>query len=291
MARPAHSCLVLVAVAALVAVAILAASCGKQEGGGTAEVEVESLVRLEVAEGLLAEYEPTDAEIRETAQRVPVSCEPAKGGHYDCGIDYGGELGTIHCLVGPNDSLSELRFIHCGGSEAPDADEEFTDCTTVAETTTAEDPAGDVEGGEPALVEQADLLAVHVAATSDRLCVQWETAAPIEPDYGLNFWLYPEPPTEDDLALAVSLDPGAPPEISPGPYMSISGRFGTDGTLASLVVEEEDLPGPYQRLLEPPFTFAAHTARVTDSEAGTGYSDDLDGKAYPNGFIDRPDYP
>jgi hypothetical protein len=56
-------------------------------------------------------------------------------------------------------------------------------------------------------LSKADLRGVRVAATRDRLCVEWETAAPIEPEYGFSAWVVGR--THPDQAFGDDLNPVA----------------------------------------------------------------------------------
>jgi hypothetical protein len=272
----------------ILALLVLLVGCGS-ESGGASGAAIEELMKREIAKGLLAEYaeKPSEAEISRVAAKLDVSCEAAEGPDYACATDYGEELGVHHCTVRPNPAMTRIESSRCGGAKAPVTEEQFVDCATVGPVVSATDPEGDVgENSRPLPphvaaspeLRRADLRAVRVAAAPDRLCVQWETAAPIGPEHAFNFWVRPlGGGAQQGISLTVSFEPGQAPDVGTGPYGSTSGQVGVAGNVTSVTVEADDLAEPLRGALARPFTFAAHDAwPVRREHPDQAYGDFLD---------------
>jgi hypothetical protein len=279
-----------------VAFASLVGCGGEQHAGGGEEVE--NLVRRSIAEAMLQETgKPSEAQVVDAAEHIDVTCKPARSPDYDCSVGFG-ELGERRCTVRPSPGGTKIESMRCGGPDGPPVtEEEYVDCKSVGPVVTVSDPLMDVtENGravsasikESAEARTADLTAVRVAATEDRLCVEWETAAPIEPEYGLNFLTYPsgDQSRADGLSLSVEFDPSQPPDIGLLNRGSISGRVGIRDRRTSMLVKAGDLPEDTRAGLGESFSFAAHSARVIGrTHPDQAYGDDL---SYHD---ERPRYP
>jgi hypothetical protein len=267
------------------------------EGQSASRARLEESIKRQVAEALFEEYQNfTEAEVKRVASSLRVSCHPAAAPDYTCAIDYGEE--EVHCTVRPNAAFTRTTSMRCSGAKAPVTEEGFVDCAKIGSVVTAVDAEGDVtENARPlprkraasAELQKADLRGVGVAATPERLCVQWETAAPIAPEYGLNFWAYPSGGgARESVSLSVEFEPGLAPDVGVGPYGSVSGRVGANGRFTSVVVEAGDLPERLRPALAGPFTFSAHSAWVVGrTDPDQAFGDELD----PQHTGGRPSYP
>jgi hypothetical protein len=276
---------------------VLAGGCGG--GSSTADPEaqrVEDLVSRDAAEGLLSEGTPTAADIERAADQIDVQCEHTDGPDYECVFDWGEELGPRACTVRADDAATRVESIRCGGAEAPVTAGEYVDCATVSRVAEVSDLRHDLHENQRPVslsvahrpeLEKADIVAMRVAATPDRLCVEWRTAAPIEPKYAFNVWIWPTQAPPHTIALAVTFEPGQDPDIGmSGGGGSLSGRAGTRGRWTSLLVEADQLTEEGRATLERPFTFSAQSAWVV----GRTHPDQAYGDWLPNGS-ERPVYP
>jgi hypothetical protein len=275
---------------------VLLAGCGS--GGAPWEGDrVEDLVSRYTAEGLLREVTPTEDRIDRAARDIDVTCIPAGRPDYECIFHWGGELGPRRCTVRTDPAQTRVESMRCGGAdEAPVTDDEFTDCSTIGPVVTATDPRHDLHENQrelaPAAARRAelrktDLIAMRVAATEERLCVEWETVAPIEPKHSFNLWLWPSQAPPITLALSVTFEAGLAPDVRLSSRGSLSGRAGTSGRRTSVVIEADDIPpGDARDTLRDAFTFSAQSAWV----AGRDHPDQAYGDSLPNATI-RPTYP
>lgn len=282
--------------AAAAFVLIAFAGCGA-EAGGESSGRVEELVKRDLVKALLDEGgTPSEAEIEDAADKVEVSCRAARAADYECTLD-SRELGERPpCTVRVNSLGTRITSMRCGGSrEAPVTHEEYVDCSTIGQVVQVTDPAADLNENQRPLdptvarreeLKKTDLRAMRVAATPQRLCVEWETAAPIQPKHAFNLWTYPDNRPDGGITLAVKFEARQAPDIGLFGRGSTSGRVGTRGRLTSLLIEADDLPQEWRAGLGERFTFSAQSAWIV----GRTDPDQAYGDRLPDG-LDRPAYP
>lgn len=275
-----------------------AAIAGCAGGGGDRGADrVEELYKRHIAAGLLNEVDATESRIDEAARGLDVTCEAMGGSDYKCTTETSGSRDAA-CTVRANRDQTRIEDVRCGVTgEPPVTTGNYADCSSVAAVVEVADPEGDLNENQrpldPAVARRkqlrnVDLIAMRVAATPERLCVEWETAAPIapEPRHSFNVWLYPVGQQAWEMSLAVTFENAQAPEISTSGGGSISGRAGTRGRRTSVVIDADDLPADSRSVLAEPFTFASQNAWVV----GRTHPDQAYGDSLPNG-AEKPTYP
>ena len=275
----------------VIAIALAGCRGGSDDRGAD---RVEELLKKRIAGDLLNEVDASESQIDEAARKLDVTCKPTRGQDYECITDTTAPQDSA-CTVRANADQTRIESIRCGVTgEAPVTTGDYVDCSSVAAVVEVADPEGDLNENQrppdPAVVRRkelrnVDLTAMRVAATPERLCVEWETAAPIaiEPRHSFDLWLYPVGQQAWRMSLAVTFEDGQAPDISASGRGSISGRAGTRDRRTSIVIEAEDLP---EGALEEPFTFSSQNAWVV----GRTDPDQAYGDSLPNG-PERPTYP
>jgi hypothetical protein len=245
--------------------ACLIGGCGGGDAGGPGADRLETLLSVQAAQALLTDTgvpkpPPDSPRVKEAAEEIDVDCDSRGGHEYECAMDFGGDFET-HCAMETNAAITRVVWQECGADHPPEVTSEYVECDGIGDVASAEDV---IDRQEPLTPEPTgDLKQVRVATSPDRLCVEWQAAAPVEVPLSVHFWAYP-PSGGERLALTGSLEGGQPPQVSAGPYGSRDGTLGVRGDSVSLVVERDDLPETQRAVLDGPFTFLA-----------LGFGDDL----------------
>jgi hypothetical protein len=283
------------------ALVALFAGCAQNSSSESASGEkVAWLMKRDIARAFLSENnEPTEAQIDEAARKLDASCERTTRRDFACVTHYGEELGDRHCTVRPNPGLTKLESTRCGAGSAPVTHSGYTDCSTIARMVIRVDPPGDVRRnwiprsrpGSRVEDDRSDLRSARVAASDDRLCVEWETAAATSPPYSRSIVTAlqnpdRDRPTYDMVDLSVSFETGQEPDVSTGPYGSVTARIGTRGRYTSVLVERGDLAEPLREAFGEPFTWSIHSGRGLRGGKDRAYIDELDHEPAA-----RPRYP
>jgi hypothetical protein len=280
------------AVLVVITTAFFAACGGGNDGGAD---RVEELYKQRVAADLLNEVDAPQSRIDEAARELDVTCKPTRAPDYECTTQTSTPPNAA-CTVRANGDQTRIEDVRCGVTgEAPVTTAEYVDCSTVAPVVEVADPEGDLNENQRELgpatarrkeLRNIDLTAMRVAGTSERLCVEWETAGPIptEPRHSFNLWVYPVGEQSWRISLAVTFENGKAPDVSASAMGSISGRAGTRGRWTSIVIDSDDLHPDSRSVLGEPFTFSSQNTWVGRTDPDQAYGDSL-----PNGS-ERPTY-
>jgi hypothetical protein len=255
------------------------------------------VIQVETAQALLTDTgvptPPADSpRVQEAADQLGVECESAGARAYDCKIDYGGEAGARHCRFGTNAAITKTTWGHCGIDEVPEVTREFVDCGSVGDVVAAADPPGDVYDNRSKPVDvsttpdaaMADLKRVRVAVSSDSVCIEWQAAAAITARPSVNFWADSAGAPGEGVSISASLGRGEPPRVGIGQRGLIDGKLAVRGDLVALTVDRDDLYDE-RGLLDGPFTFRAHIARVVGGEhPAYAYGDSLNPPGGPPAY-------
>jgi hypothetical protein len=228
----------------------------------------------------------TKAQLDTQIRDMKVVCGTPVAGQYPCEISSRTRpsVAAQGCVALVNRHGEVSGTCRAGPGPPPVTRLGYVDCSTVGRVVSINDPAGDttrLQDGVPDGMAKApwvDVTAMRVAATAERLCVDYETVAPPRPGSSLALFvhdphaLYPD----QDIEPIIDYTGLREPEVEDEVLDPISGQVGVSGHWASLVVTAADIATTSAAVLRAPFAFRAiaqYEPHVVPGQIGSLVSD------------------